>query len=106
IIGMIPVGRALWSAGCRHYFVARPMEGADLRAILPEAEIYVLDGLFPGQAEFYARHRLRPALTALDEAREGPVWPPLWPQAALRAACRYRHQPPRFQPRGIPRPPR
>jgi alanine racemase len=69
-LGMIPVGRALWSAGCRHYFVARPMEGADLRAILPEAEIYVLDGLFPGQAEFYARHRLRPALTALDEARE------------------------------------
>lgn len=69
-LGMAPVGRALWAAGCRHFFVARPMEGAELRALLPEAEIYVLDGLFPGQAEFYARHRLRPALTELGQARE------------------------------------
>ena len=39
------------------------MEGGELRAFLPrEAVIYVLDGLFPGQAEFYAREDLRPAL--------------------------------------------
>ncbi len=69
-LGIGPVSRALWDAGCRSYFVARPKEGEELRAILPDAVIYVLDGLFPGQAEFYAKHNLRPALIALEEARE------------------------------------
>ncbi len=69
-LGLEPVSRALWDAGCRDFFVARPKEGEDLRALLPKATIYVLDGLFPGQAEFYARHELRPALISLDEARE------------------------------------
>jgi alanine racemase len=70
-LGVEPVAQALWAAGCRTYFVARPMEGGELRAILPrEAVIYVLDGLFPGQAEFYAREELRPALISRDEARE------------------------------------
>jgi len=66
-LGVEPVAQALWAAGCRTYFVARPMEGGELRAILPrEAVIYVLDGLFPGQAEFYAREELRPALISRD----------------------------------------
>ena len=70
-LGVEPVAKALWSAGCRTFFVARPMEGGELRAILPrEAVIYVLDGLFPGQAEFYAREELRPALISREEARE------------------------------------
>lgn len=69
-LGLEPVARALWDAGCRDYFVARPKEGEDLRALLPQAVIYVLDGLFPGQAEFYARNDLRPALISLEEARE------------------------------------
>jgi alanine racemase len=47
------------------------MEGGELRDILPrEAIIYVLDGLFPGQAEFYAAQGLRPALITIEEARE------------------------------------
>lgn len=69
-LGLAPVARALWDAGCRDFFVARPKEGEDLRALLPRAVIYVLDGLFPGQAEFYARNDLRPALISLEEARE------------------------------------
>jgi alanine racemase len=70
-LGVGPVTRALWDAGCRSYFVARPMEGGELRGILPrEAVIYVLDGLFPGQAEYYAREDLRPCLIARDEALE------------------------------------
>ncbi len=70
-LGVEQVGKALWAAGCRTFFVARPMEGGELRGFLPrEAVIYVLDGLFPGQAEFYAREDLRPALIAIDEARE------------------------------------
>lgn len=69
-LGIGPVARALWEAGCRSFFVARPKEGEELRGILSEATIYVLDGLFPGQAEFYARLDLRPALISIDEARE------------------------------------
>jgi alanine racemase len=69
-LGTGPVARALWEAGCRSYFVARPKEGEELRAVLPQATIYVLDGLFQGQAEFYAKLNLCPALVSLSEAQE------------------------------------
>jgi alanine racemase len=69
-LGITPVAKTLWEAGCRSYFVARPKEGEELRAILPEATIYVLDGLFAGQAEFYAKLNLCPALISIEEARE------------------------------------
>ena len=54
-LGLRPVAKALWAVGCRNYFVARPLEGAELRAVLPDAIIYVLDGFYAGQAEFYIR---------------------------------------------------
>jgi alanine racemase len=70
-LGVMPIVTALFAAGCRSFFVARPLEGAELRSFLPRnAVIYVLDGLFPGQAEFYAKQDLRPALISHDEARE------------------------------------
>ena len=69
-LGIVPVSKALWDAGCRDFFVARPKEGEELRSLLPDSTIYVLDGLFPGQAEFYAINKLRPALISIDEARE------------------------------------
>lgn len=69
-LGITPVAKALWEAGCRTFFVARPKEGEELRHILPTAIVYVLDGLFAGQAEFYAKLNLCPALISIDEARE------------------------------------
>jgi alanine racemase len=69
-LGIAPVSQALWDAGCKTYFVARPKEGEELRALLPRAVIYILDGLFPGQAEFYAVNDLRPAMISIAEARE------------------------------------
>ena len=69
-LGMAEVAEALWSAGCRIFFVALPAEGMALRAILPDAVIYVLDGLLPRLAATYHRHALRPALSSLDEVRE------------------------------------
>ncbi len=71
-LGIEPVAKALWEAGCRSFFVARPKEGEELRAILSDHDttIYVLDGLFKGQAEFYAKLNLCPALISIDEARE------------------------------------
>jgi alanine racemase len=69
-LGMESVAKALWSAGCRSFFVARPFEGAQLRGILPEALIFVLDGLYPGQADYYLQHQLYPALISFDEAKD------------------------------------
>ena len=69
-LGMTRVAHALWAAGCRTFFIARPAEGVALRAVLPEAVIYVLDGLLPGLAPVYATYDLRPALASIEEVRE------------------------------------
>lgn len=79
-LGVGPCGRALWSAGCHHYFVARPSEGQELRGILPDAKIYVLDGLYTGQTGFYVQHRLIPSLISPEEAKE-------WARDAGGAPC-------------------
>ena len=79
-LGLKPCVEALWKAGCRSYFVARPKEGADLRKILPRAKIYVLDGFYHGAADYYLKHALIPALISRDEARE-------WAAKAKGAPC-------------------
>ncbi|HUE44933.1 MAG TPA: alanine racemase [Aestuariivirgaceae bacterium] len=69
-LGLRPCARALWAAGCRSYFVAVPQEGAELRSELPDATIFVLDGLLPGLAPFYAEHGLIPCLGSFEEIAE------------------------------------
>ena len=62
-LGAADVGRTLWNEGCRTFFVALPEEGIALRDVLPEADIYVLNGLFgPEAAPAYGSHRLIPVL--------------------------------------------
>jgi alanine racemase len=69
-LGMEGAAKALWGAGCRTFFVALPEEGKRLRGILPQAVIYVLEGLFPGEGQFYDNHSLRPALGQITEVEE------------------------------------
>jgi alanine racemase len=69
-LGLRPCARALWAAGCRSFFVAIPQEGAELRSELPGATIYVLDGLLPGLAPYYAEHELIPCLGGYEEIAE------------------------------------
>ncbi|POF28807.1 alanine racemase [Roseibium marinum] len=69
-VGQEHAGRALFDAGCRTFFVAVPTEAVALRACLPQAVIYVLDGLFPGTAEHFIQHDVRPVLGSLCELRE------------------------------------
>ncbi|MEM6761294.1 MAG: alanine racemase, partial [Pseudomonadota bacterium] len=64
-LGIEPVARALWAAGCKSYFVALPAEGLLLRKILPGATIYVLNGLFD-DVGFGKAHNLIPFLSCLD----------------------------------------
>ena len=68
--GLARVGPALWQAGCRTFFVAHLSEGIAARACLPQAAVYVLNGLPPGAAEGFAAHGLRPVLGSLEELSE------------------------------------
>lgn len=68
--GASPVGQALAADGCRTFFVATLAEAQALRADLPEPDIYVLDGLFPGSAALFTEARLRPVLGETGEIAE------------------------------------
>src|SRR6195256_2741748 len=46
--GLEPVTQTLSRAGCRTFFVADVAEGRRVRALAPEATIYVLNGVMPG----------------------------------------------------------
>jgi alanine racemase len=69
-MGIEPVSKALWEAGCRTFFVATLGEGRRLKAALPTATAYVLDGLLPGTAPLYPSYGLRPVLGSLPEVEE------------------------------------
>lgn len=69
-IGLEPAARALWAAGCRTYFVAHLSEAARLRAALPDAVIYILNGLLPGTAPRFADLGVRPILGSRPEIEE------------------------------------
>lgn len=66
-LGIAPVTRALFHAGCRIFFVATPREGKDLRGILPEAQIIVLNGPTRDQTEIFAAAQLCPVLNSLEQ---------------------------------------
>ncbi len=66
-LGMSQVAPALAASGCRLFFVAHLDEGIALRALLPECEIAVLNGLLPGTHGDFAAHRLMPVLNDLGQ---------------------------------------
>lgn len=66
-LGIERAAPALWAAGARTFFVALLDEGVTLRALLPEAQIYVLSGLLPGTGADFVAPRLRPVLGSLPE---------------------------------------
>ncbi|WP_236960986.1 alanine racemase [Methylobacterium durans] len=68
--GLTGVAPALWRAGCRSFFVAHLSEALALRALLPAAEISVLNGLMPGTGGAYVEARLRPVLGSREELDE------------------------------------
>ncbi len=66
-IGLPQAATALWQAGARTFFVALLSEARVLRSLLPEAEIFVLNGLFAGTEATYLDLDLRPVLGSLPE---------------------------------------
>ena len=69
-LGLVPVGKRLAKAGCRSFFVADLAEARTLRAALPDAAIYVLDGLLPNTAAAFAEVNARPVIGSLVELAE------------------------------------
>ncbi len=68
-LGMAPVARRLSEEGCRHFFVASANEGASLREVLPEARIYVFEGVLEGGEASLLEVNLIPVLNSLDQIR-------------------------------------
>ena len=68
-LGVAAVAPCLYDAGCRVFFVAHLAEGIELRALLddPAVEIFVFNGLLPGEEDLFRRHRLCPALNDLGQ---------------------------------------
>src|SRR5262245_837699 len=68
--GIERVVPALKKMGCRAFFVADIAEGRRVRAVAPEAVIYVLNGLMPGTAGAFADANLRPVINSPTELAE------------------------------------
>ncbi|MCC6888884.1 MAG: alanine racemase [Hyphomicrobiales bacterium] len=68
--GLARVVPALSKVGCRTFFVADIAEARRVRALAPEAVIYVLNGLMPNTAPAYAELNLRPVINSTTELAE------------------------------------
>ena len=68
------VARALSDAGCKTFFVATLDEATAVRASLPEATIYVLDGFFQNCGDAFAKINCRPVIGDLNELAEWDVF--------------------------------
>ena len=64
-LGMARVAPALARAGCSSFFVATLDEGRTLRALLPGARIFILNGLAPGLERAFDRQGLIPVVNDL-----------------------------------------
>jgi alanine racemase len=68
--GLEPVATALAAAGCETFFVAHLAEARRLRGAVPNAVIYVLNGIVPGTAHLFAELNARPVIGNLGELTE------------------------------------
>ena len=66
-LGARPVARALYAAGCRHFFVALLDEAMEIRQIVPDAMLAVLGGLIAGSEADYLAQNIVPVLGSLAE---------------------------------------
>jgi alanine racemase len=72
--GTEPVAQALAKAGCKTFFVATLDEAAAVRAALPSAALYVLNGFVQNTGDAYAKIDARPVIGDLNELAEWDVF--------------------------------
>jgi len=70
-LGIHRIGPALFHAGARQFFTATHREGIALRRLLPEAEIYVFEGVTERSVRAFRDHGLIPVLITPDQ---GVLW--------------------------------
>ena len=99
--GIDQVTTALTRAGCQTFFVAHLAEARRVRAIAPEAAIYVLNGFSSAAGAGFVETYARPVINSLVELAE---WDHFVVVDRLHrqrgAACRHRHEPARPHHRG------
>jgi len=84
-LGIAHVVPALSAAGCTKFFVALPEEGFAVRATAPDAEIFVIGGLFGAEsAPGYAEARLIPVLNSPADIR---IWETFCGAGGTRHPC-------------------
>lgn len=67
-LGMLPVMRSLSKAGCNKFFVTSIEEAIEIRNSLSITdEIYVLNGVFPGQEVDFAQYHIIPILNTKEQ---------------------------------------
>ncbi len=70
-LGIEQIGRTLYGAGCRTFFVAHAGEGKILRrAIGNQPNIYVLAGPTPQDSALFFGNTLKPVINSLSQARD------------------------------------
>jgi alanine racemase len=68
--GLVPVCQALAAAGCKTFFVAQLPDARRLRALAPDAAIYVTSGVVSGTAPAFAEINAQPVIGNLAELAE------------------------------------
>jgi alanine racemase len=72
--GAAQVAKALAGAGCKAFFVATLEEARVVRAALPTATLYALDGFFQNSGDAYAAIDCKPVIGDLNELAEWDVF--------------------------------
>jgi alanine racemase len=80
--GALEASKTLRGIGCDTFFVARLSEGIAVRKVVPDARIFVLDGVQAETVPAIVSHKLTPVLNSLDQIA-------LWSGAALKARTEY-----------------
>ena len=70
-LGITRIATTLYQAGCRQFFTATHREGVTLRGLLPQAEVYVFEGVTPESAAAVCDHELVPVLIT---PAQGAAW--------------------------------
>ncbi|PCH81238.1 MAG: alanine racemase [Hyphomicrobiales bacterium] len=68
-LGLELVVPELWSAGCRTFFVAIPIEAQTVRQLAPQATVYLLGGLYQGAEAWLHNFAIRPVLGSVEELK-------------------------------------
>lgn len=66
-IGVSEAAPTLYAAGARDFFVASVEEGAELRPLIPDARIYILAGMWPGNEELFFSNDLVPIINSEEQ---------------------------------------